>query len=499
MFIKELACLEVFLNHLINGTDLNREIFTDFSSTKTFNAKKNNLFNIISINSLVSNYREPAPFQLEKFVNNGMIGGIYATPTTVPMLEPKDQYDPASFIKNIVEALKEDNYIFDEGGSVYVSSEKVEVNLPQAWLYRLAEGYKRKNFQKLYFYNKHEEADITDRISLIDYLRHTKTFLVSLDSNERDDYEVAFAKAEALTNQEVKKDPVVRVEDLISIFKKNISGNYNVKIDRYKLTDLFFIVKKADQAGREFYTKALEEQKEDINNWLLEYINSNTKANENAGEYLLLGDKILEDTNKKDIIVGLINLYFSILRTQEIEYTDLSLTDFKIDTYMPTNIQEALEYKKGLIQEINRIKAEKEKVRDQINKRNGKLDELASSDDEFKNLKATIKSLVEKYRLIEQEEERKKEEHNTLQNKLREAEKDSLLDISFDNNKIIELIIEATKKGRVYIAGDNIIFELYNTELGKTSFKAIINTRDFLTLMENINYLIKESYKSIKN
>ncbi len=499
MFIKELSCVEVLLNHLINGTDLNREIFTDFSSTKTFSAKKNNLFNYISINKLIANYCEKAPFQIDRFVSSGIINGLYDKPTTTPMLDPSDQYNPENFIANLVEALREDNYIFDEGGSVFVSSEKVEVSLPQAWLYRLAEGFKRKQFSKLFLYNKNEEADITDRMSLIDYLRHTKTFLVSLDSATKEDYEVEFAKAEALTNREVKKDIPVRVEDLIRIFKSNISEGYNVRIDRYKLSDLMFIVKKADQAGRDFYTKKLEEQKKDLNNWLLEYINSNRRANEAAQEYLLLGDKNIGESNKKDIIIGLINLYFGLLKNQGIDFNEVSLTDFKIDTYLPLSIQESLETNKKLIQSINSLRESKAQLKIEIDKYSQTLGKLEFDNPELKNIKAILSTLVEKYQLAEQEETSKKEEYNALQASIREREKDSLLDISFANDKIIELIIAATQNGRVFIAGDNIIFELYNTELGKTSFKAIINTKDFLTLVENINYTIREKYRSIKN
>ena len=498
MFIKELACLEILLSHLINDSDLDREIFTEFSSTKTFAAKKNNLFNLISINNLIANYREIAPFSIERFVNSGIIKGIYSKATPTPIMDPKDQYNPTAFIANLVAAFKEDNFIFDDDSEVFVSSEQVETNIPQAWLYRLAEGYKRKNFSKLYFYNKNEEADISDRISLIDYLRHTKTFLVSLSSNTSEDYDIEFAKAEALTNREVENSPVVRVDDLIKIFKKNISREYKVQIDRYKLTDLFFIVKKAEEAGREFYTKPLEEQKKYINNWVIEFIQSNERAKESAQEYLLLGDT--EKNDKNSIIVGLINIYLNLLKSQQIDFDDISLTDLKIDSYMPLKLQQSLEDKKVLIQALNRLKNDKLALKTKIDTYNQKLDTLSLGDEAFKNLKATIKSLIEKYHLLEQEETRYQETYNYLQDRVREAEKDSILDISFANNEIISLLIEATKNGRVYLKGDNhVVFELYNNQLGKTTFKATISTKDLLTLIEDINYNLKENYRSKKN
>ena len=496
MFIQELSCLEVLLNHLVNDTDLNREIFTDFSSTLTFANKRSNLFNIVSINNLIANYHEPAPFDLDEFVRTGIIKGVYDKPTIIPIIDPKDQRDPVRFIRNLVEALKDDNYILDDEHSVFVSSGTVETSLPEAWLYRLSEGFKRKNFSKLYFFNKHEEADISDKVSLIDYLRHTKTFLVSLSSETRDDYEVEFAKAEALTNAEVKNSPVVRVEDLIKSFKRKIPKDYKVEVDRYKLSDLFFIVKKAEEAGQEFYTKPLEEQKKDINDWFVDFINSNARANESAQEFLLLG----ECSNKREVIIGLINQYFDLLEAEDFDFNQISLTDLKISTYIPADLQQSLEDRKTLVQAINRLKSEKADTKRQIDEYKVVLDKVSLTDEQFKDIKARLTTLVEKYRIIEQEEEKYQKTCTYLQDTVREEQKDSILDISFANNEIIKLIIEAVKHGRVYLNnnGTQVTFESYNNQVGKTTFKATINVRDLLTLIENINYALKEEHKNTK-
>ena len=496
MFIQELSCLEVLLNHLVNDTDLNREIFTDFSSTKTFNNKRSNLFNIVSINNLIANYHEPAPFDLDTFVRTGVIKGVYDKPTITPIIDPKDQRHPENFIRNLVEALKEDNYILENEHSVYVSSEKVEANLPEAWLYRLSEGFKRKNFSKLYFYNKNQEADISDRNSLIDYLRHTKSFLVSLSSETRSDYEVEFAKAEALTNAEIKNSPVVRVEELIKLFTSKIPKDYKVKIDRYKLSDLFFIVKKAEEAGQDFYTKPLEEQKKIINEWFIDFINSNARCNESAQEYLLLG----ESSNKNEIIIGLINQYFDLLEAEEFDYNGVSLSALKISTYIPANLQQSLEDRKTLVQAINRLKKEKADTKRQIDDYKVVLDTITITDEQFKDIKARLTTLVEKYHIIEQEEARYQKTCTYLQETVRQEQKDSMLDISFANNEIIKLIIEAVKHGRVYLSnnGTQVTFESYNNQVGKTTFKATINIRDLLTLIENINYALKDDYKGIR-
>ena len=492
MLVQELSCIEVLLNHLVNNTDLNKEIFADFTSTLTFDTKKSNLFNVCSINNLIRNYDGRAPFPLVPFVQNGTIKGIYDTPTLSPVIDPKYAYDEALFLKSVVEALKNDNYLLDDDNSVFVSSEKVETTLPQVWLYRLSEGYKRTKYSRFYFFNKTKEADISDKNSLIDYLRCTKTFLVTLTSNNRTDFDIEFAKAEALTNNEVRNEPVVKVEQLIEIFKKNINPHYEVEIGRYKLTDLFFIVAKAEAMGKEFYTKPLEEQQKYINEWLIEFLNSNVKANEAAQEYLLLGKKE-EPQNKKEVIAGLINLYFEILSKIEMDFNDVSLTDLKIIDHIPEELQANLGDRKELTKILNKLIEDKQAIKDRI--------ESFLALQGKKDTSSEVEELIKAYRAIEEKESLFQQRINTLQATIREQQSDSILDLSFANNEIIKLLVQAAKEGRVYLNnnGSTITFELYNNSLGQTTFKATIKTLDFLTLVENINYSLKENYKTRKN
>ncbi len=502
MFLQELSCIEVLLNHLTSNSELTREIFTSFSSTKTFDNKKANLFNIISINNLVENYTPKAPFSIERFVQNGCIKGMYDKPTSTPETDGANLYNPKHFISLLVSALREENYLFDDEGNIYISSGNLEATIPQAWLYRLAEGYKRKQFKKLYFYNKNQEADISDKTTLIDYLRHTKTFLVSMSSETQDDYEIEFAKAEALTNNEVKNEPVIRVEDLIKIFRRQISRDYEVEIERYKLSDLFFIVSKAERMGNEFYTKPLEEQKKDINNWLIEFINSNKKASESAQEYLLIGKEPENPETKREIISGLISLYLQLIKNYELDFNEVSLTDFKISTYMPANLQEDLHSKKILIQAINRLRNDLQDIQRQIGIQNGVLDTLSvDTSAKFEQTKKNIQELVAAYHNKEQELGNYQKTHNYLQERIRVKQKDSILDISFANNEIMNLLLEAALHGRISLSNNDnqITFELYNDQLGKTTFKATIKMEDFLTLVENINYSLQEGMKNTKN
>ncbi len=502
MLDKELSCIEVLLNHLINDVDLDSAIFSEFSSTKTFATKKTSIFNILTINNILKNYTENPPFPLDQFLFYGSIPGEYESTNSIPMADPTYLSDPKEFVDNLVEALREGNYLFDEDGNIFISSNKLEATIPQSWLYKLSEGYKRKKFSKLYFYNKNQEADISDKISLIDYLRHTKTFLVSLTSKDASDYEIEFAKAEALTNNDVKNESVVRVEDLIKIFKSKVSRNYQTRIERYKLTDLFFIVSKAEKLGQEFYSKPLEEQKKDINNWIVDFINSNEKANEAAQEYVLLvADDNEPKLDKKEVIIGLLNLYLDLISRYDFDYNDVSLTDLKIGTYLPEKLQSRLNDKKILIQAINRLSNERASIKRQLDIQNAVLDSLTLSDGaKFNKTRDRIKALVEGYQQLERAQKDYQKTYNYLQETIRNDQKESMLDISFANDEIMQLLMIASKIGRIYISNGNIVnFETYNTEIGKTTFKASISTYDLLTLIENINYSIGEKNYSMKN
>ena len=127
----------------------------------------------------------------------------------------------------------------------------------------------------MYFFNKKKENNITDKNSLIDYIRHTKTFLVELSSsNPNIDYDLEFSSTEAKTNNAVRGNREIKIEDIIQIFQEQLSSECDCKISKYKLSDAFFLVSKAERMGREFYCEPLQVQQKYLNKWMLEYINS---------------------------------------------------------------------------------------------------------------------------------------------------------------------------------------------------------------------------------
>lgn len=182
MPIKELKCIEILIRFLARKSNLKDEISSEFSDTETFNSSKINLFNIISINDLIENFDLNQPFSLEQFLMDGKIPGMYDEPTHTPEEDPRYIYDYKQYYTLLVEALKEGNYLFDESNNLFVSSTKLETTVPQIWLYRLAQATKKTKYQRMYFYNKNKENNITDKNALLDYLHHTKTFLVELSS-----------------------------------------------------------------------------------------------------------------------------------------------------------------------------------------------------------------------------------------------------------------------------------------------------------------------------
>ena len=64
MQVTELKCIEVLIRSLVNKTELDREALSEFDRVTTFEETKNNLFNLISIDDLLSNFNHIQPFSL---------------------------------------------------------------------------------------------------------------------------------------------------------------------------------------------------------------------------------------------------------------------------------------------------------------------------------------------------------------------------------------------------------------------------------------------------
>lgn len=501
MPITELKCIEILIRHLANGTSLTKEIYSEFAEIETFENAKTNLFNLISIFNLLDNYSDSPSFSLESFLFTGTIPGIYEDKTFTPSLDVRYLHDYKSFYRYLLEALQEENYLFDESNNLFVSSTKIETTVPQVWLYRLAEAVKRTTYKRVYFFNKNKENNIIDKNALLDYLRHTKTFVVELTSKDPNiDYDFEFICAQAKTNSQIRHQKSIKVETITESFKSNLPDTCQARISKYKLSDALWLISKAEQMGREFYTESLDVQQKYINKWLLEFINSNDLNNNEAQKYILLANphkdspSRMSDLDKKEALAGLFSLYIRLLKSIKPDFTCVSISEFKIETYLSKNLQENLILLNHLIKQINKDDATRALTSQQVQSILEEISQLDAKSDEIRSKKSLYYRLLNDYNLMEKTAETHNEQRRVLQNAIQEEQKNSVESIAFDNEKIMELITACTESGRIYFKqGTNqLVAELYNDELGKTIFRTSINLAKLITFIENLNYSIEE-------
>ena len=506
MPITELKCLEILIRYLSKNTDLKKEIYSEFEEISTFENTKTNLFNMISIDNLLNNYNNNPSFSLEAFLKTGIIPGMYDEKTFVPSLDIRYLNNYKEFYKNLIEAFQEENYLFDDSNNIFVSSLKLETTIPQVWLYRLSQAFKRTKYERMYFFNKNQENNIVDKNSLLDYIRHTKTFLVELSSYDPNaNYEKEFNNAKTRIGKKLKNKRTVKVEEIIELFESSISDTFNTNISKYKLSDAFWLISKAEKVGRDFYSEPLNVQQQYINQWMLEYINSNERANKEAQKYILVTSvNDLPNTedisvDKKSALIGLFNLYIKTIKKFDLDYNCISMTDFKIKNYMSENLQENLALLSPIIKKINKINSDKIELGKRINDLVPTIADINDADEvAFK--KAEYNLLLEEFNKQELLEEKYQEHRREIQEIIRVEQKNSIESIAFDNEKILSLIVKSVESGRVYIepGSSSITIEAYNEQLGKTNFKATINIDKLLTFIENLNYSLEEASYSLR-
>lgn len=509
MPIEELKCIEILIRFLARNSNLKAEISSEFNEAETFNNSKVKLFNLISIYDLIENFDLNQPFSLEQFLIDGKIPGMYKEATHTPDEDPRYFYDYKQFYTLLIEALKEGNYLFDESNNLFISSTKLETTIPQVWLYRLAQATKRNKYQRMYFYNKNKENNITDKNALLDYLHHTKTFLVELSSsNPNIDYDVEFSSTEAKTNTQIKNNREIKISDIMEIFQEEVSPGIQSKISKYKLTDAFFIIAKAEHLGRTFYSETLDVQQKYLNKWMIEFINSNEKAKEEAQKLVLIAnDKNthsydIDDLNRKSAIIGLINLYLRIINSLDLDLELTSFTDFSIEEYLNPQTEKELVELNKVIRSINKSLEQKSSISKDLESLTlaiAKLD-IVKDKEELAKLKKEREALLEMFTSHEDTEEQLSTKRNNLQDSIRIAKQTSVESIAFDNKLIINLLLDCISKGRVYfkLGSKQIIFETYNEELGKVVFKSTINLEKLIVFIENFNYRIEDFGMSLR-
>ena len=492
---NELKCLEVLLRHVITASSLEDEIKSEKLSESSFTYIKGNLFNYLTIESLLRNIHNSPNFSLEDYLNNGTV-----TSKNIKVLTPTYDHrfadDYKRFYKELFKALAEDNFTFDDSNNILVSSENIETLVPREWLYCLSEFYKKSTYQRLFLFNKNTENDIVDQTSLLSYLHHTKTFIVTLESPDPNiDYDGLFMTAKIETERALRGQKEIKVDEIISIFKSCFPSNVKVSVSKYKLSDATWLIPQAERNERAFYTKPLDKQKDILNDWMLNYINSNDKALEATQRALPLmspknDPEYLKDRDKKNsIIVGLFNLYITLLSKMQIDYQNISLSSFKIDSYMDDEFQKNLVRLHEIVKEINDYTQKKELVDSSIEAVLASLDDTYG--EELTKLEEDYSFLLNDRNKYDMTIQNLSSERNCLMATNRDKNDNSIEEIAFDNDRIMTLIERAVREGRVYLNPYNknrLTIELHNDEIGKTIFRASISLEQLLQFVENNNF-----------
>lgn len=469
-----------------------------------FNNSKLYLFNRITINTLLKYYTDTLLFPKEIFLKKGIIPGTFNTPIETPSLEQEYKNNPEQFYKNLINALKNNEYHFDKEGNICITTDNLQTKIFPIWLHRLAETMKDLKYKNVYLFNKNKDAKIYDEETLITYLNQSKTFFVTMSNLPLIDMDNAFNKIKRKTDNTASQKEQVKVDGIIDIFSKYTPKEFDLEISKFVIPSPVYIIKKANDMGNQFYDAPIKKQQEYITNWLTEYILSNDISASYLQKALLTKDikklSTMVRNEKQNIICGLLNMLFTVLDYDKIDYDTISLSDFQIDTFLSDTHQETqitLNEVISLIESNENSKVLKNTKKqiailmDEIKKLDGQYDKK-----ELKEKQQKITGLFNRYKKMEIDREALIEKRNSLQNVLyyhRIHDKDEL---NFDNHKIGSLIRKATINGQIHINPlDNrkISIKIINPKTGKITFEANILIKEFINFIQDISIQFDES------
>ena len=480
MYTNELKVIEVLLNYLDNKKDLNRIIEETFHDNDLFNYSKINLFNLVCIKSIISSNPNLKDKDIDTIVNN------------IEVIS-NNNLNNKTIYETIINELKNNHYSLDKDNNILIYSKEFNAIVSSSWLHKLATLSRNKTFNKALLFNKNEELDITDEKSLLNYLYHTKIFLVNMKNN--DDLENIYKHALINTKGYLIGKDSIKSYDIKELFLRNVPSNVEINISKYDFNNYRRIITVLNNYPR-FYNLSLKKQKNIIEQLILKDESTNTIDYLNLNKYILSTDtyknkEIIDDINIEECYISLFKMYMYIISNMNIDYSNLYLSKIRIKTYIDESMQEDFLTLKNVVKEINNPKYlttinESKKAIDNNVKEANKL-RASNKEKELNELYGDIAKQVDDFVRKEKELQVLGEKRNSIQNLIHYKKNNSVLDISFDNDEIMNKIDEAIRSGRLYIENGNITIEINNKEMGMNTFTAMIPIDDFLYLVECTN------------
>lgn len=504
MYIQELKAIELCLRYMSEKKNLNNAIHQEFEDTEDFNKAKMNMYNFTSIITILSNQNISSyNFDASKFLTDGT-SLLNATPLTKNDCDFQSTLSPNEIITQIINSFKNNEFSFDEFNNIIISNPNLDIIMSPEWLRRLAENIKNSQKKQIYLFNKNYENNIYDEKSLLNYLYHTKTFLVSANDPSFE-FDSTYEEELSKVHKKFANTKKVKAEDIQNTLQKRLAKKWNAKVEKYTIPNYTYLLQKAAINSESFYNMDLESQKSLISDWLLEMESGNTYNMDQLRNFLLALNKIdiSQLQNEVDLnacFIGLFSLYITTLLASNIDPYEISITKFNINKYISSqNIKVYTELKK-IIKQINNLK-EQEKAKDSISSSiNAKMNEINTLRDiENETLMdqkiAELGSLITQYKKRKSYENSLEQQRNSYQSILQYNQQHSLEDIAFENDRILTLIENSILNGRIYFDAYNknkIVIETFNKEAGLVEFKTTISVSELLTLIENINYYLED-------
>ena len=493
MYANELKVIELILNYLDSKGNLSSLIEENYSSEEEFIASKINLFNFISINSIVSLNPNFSDKDIDKIIKG------------IQVINNFGELSNREIYNNIIACLKSGSYAFDKDNNVLIRNSDIRVVVSSSWLYDLVLMSKANTFLKVFLFNKNEEMDIHDENSLLNYLYHTKMFLISMSGNQsklNSVYKHAVINTKGMLIGQSK----IKSYDIRDTFARNVPSSIKTDITKYDFNNYVMFIEKAKK--NDFYNKSLKEQKEMIKEWILEDESVSIETNVSLSKliFLLDGKKSYEEISKLVDInmcyAGLFRIYMYALANMDINYDDLYLSKIRIKNYMDDDLINNYTSLKEVIKVINssRYNEDEMKIKDKVINDIRECNEYRAAGKDLENVKnyKKVKKGIDEFIARERELIKLGSERNSLQNIIHYKKINLPIDIAFDNSMIMSLIEEANKIGRVYVdpKSDTINVDINNKEMGMNIFKAVIPIDDFLYFVECSNEeLIVDKFK----